>query len=412
MIYHNTSYNKPQKPSPAFQNELVPSSVKKHKSISDSKRSNLSRQSKNYFEELLNSYKTNSPYYKDHLQKDYSKLTKSLQVSKTKCNDKKCKNKHINEENNDDDYDYENEEEEEEDEDDDEEEEEDEYYDTEAQGDAGYSTTANSVTYENLSDGTKHFQEQDYTQVNTKFDNSLHQDNDDAVNDKGTLNSFSNSVESSREVRKIQSKEVHAADANMAKVHVAKLRREGNCFVPKPKIVLASNDPTKQYTPHCTILHRCGDDIGCCPQAKTCAASKNSTVELYFFVKAVGSRSTIERLSFINHTECACINRHESSSRRISAVPVVASSTKPPICNCPTYFQRVVDNDNRCFCDCSSSDSQCDQFKRGLEHFSMDNRRCIINGRCEEPRCEYGHYNVAKGKCPAKKDALSITFKG
>ncbi|KAL1400924.1 hypothetical protein quinque_012070 [Culex quinquefasciatus] len=166
-----------------------------------------------------------------------------------------------------------------------------------------------------------------------------------------------------------------------------------------------------QYTPHCTILHRCGDDVGCCPQAKTCAASKNSTVELYFFVKAVGSRSTIERLSFINHTECACINRHESINRRTPSVSIVATPTKPPICNCPTYFQRVVDNDNRCFCDCSSSDSQCDQFKRGLEHFSMDNRRCIMNNRCEEPRCEYGRYNIAKGKCPAKKDALSIAFK-
>ncbi|XP_039450164.1 uncharacterized protein LOC120429075 [Culex pipiens pallens] len=386
------------KPLSAFTTEPIKSSTKKHKSSGDSKKS--THHTNNYFEELLNSYKSNSPYYKDHLKRDSSVLTKSLQALNTKCSDKKCKSRHAKEDTNDDDYDYEYEEE-----DDDEDDYDDEYYDTEAQGDAGYSTTTNSVT---VADSTKLIQEQDYSNVNNKFDNSLHQDNDDAVEAKHSL---SNSVDTTRENNKVLSKEVYAADANMAKFHVAKLRREGNCNVPKPKIVLASNDPTKQYTPHCTILHRCGDDVGCCPQAKTCAASKNSTVELYFFVKAVGSRSTIERLSFINHTECACINRHESINRRTPSVSIVATPTKPPICNCPTYFQRVVDNDNRCFCDCSSSDSQCDQFKRGLEHFSMDNRRCIMNNRCEEPRCEYGRYNIAKGKCPAKKDALSIAFK-
>lgn len=94
-------------------------------------------------------------------------------------------------------------------------------------------------------------------------------------------------------------------------------------------------------------------------------------------VHTVGSRPTIERLSFINHTECACINRlepiHSTSVSPISTVPPVVVTA--PVCTCPSLFQRVIDNDNRCFCDCSSSDTQCDQFKRGLEHFSMENRR-------------------------------------
>lgn len=94
--------------------------------------------------------------------------------------------------------------------------------------------------------------------------------------------------------------DIFFVDANMAKFHVAKLRREGNCNVPKPKIVLASNDPTKQYTPHCTILHRCGDDVGCCPQAKTCAASKNSTVELYFFVCSIRWKQMIQQHAWSN----------------------------------------------------------------------------------------------------------------
>lgn len=398
------SWNSSQrKTSLAFTTEKNPSNMKKHASTVKTKTTR--HHTKNYFEELLKSYKSQSPYYKDHLQKETSMLTKSLQTLNTKCSDKKCKSRHTKDETNDDDYEYDYEEEEDEDEDD----YDDEYYDTEAQGDAGYSTTANPVT---VTESTNHIHEQDYSSVNNKFDNSLQQDNEDAMNVKAVQAPISNHIETVKENKKGKSKEVYATDSIMAKSHVAKLRREGNCFVPKPKIVLASNDPTKQYTPHCTILHRCGDDVGCCPPAQTCAASKNSTVELYFFVKAVGSRSTIERLSFINHTECACMNRQESINRRAPAVPIAATSSKPAICNCPTYFQRVVDNDNRCFCDCSSSDTQCDQFKRGLEHFSMDNRRCILNKRCEEPRCEFGHYNTAKGKCPAKKDALSIALKG
>lgn len=165
------------KPLSAFTTEPIKSSMKKHKSSGDSKKS--THHTKNYFEELLNSYKSNSPYYKDHLQRDSSVLTKSLQALNTKCSDKKCKSRHAKEDTNDDDYDYEYEEE-----DDDEDDYDDEYYDTEAQGDAGYSTTTNSVT---VADSTKLIQEQDYSNVNNKFDNSLHQDNDDAVEAKVSM---------------------------------------------------------------------------------------------------------------------------------------------------------------------------------------------------------------------------------
>lgn len=165
------------KPLSAFTTEPIKSSIKKHKSSGDSKKS--THHTNNYFEELLNSYKSNSPYYKDHLKRDSSVLTKSLQALNTKCSDKKCKSRHAKEDTNDDDYDYEYEEE-----DDDEDDYDDEYYDTEAQGDAGYSTTTNSVT---VADSTKLSQEQNYSNVNNKFDNSLHQDNDDAVEAKVSM---------------------------------------------------------------------------------------------------------------------------------------------------------------------------------------------------------------------------------
>ncbi|XP_055597691.1 uncharacterized protein LOC129747474 [Uranotaenia lowii] len=177
-------------------------------------------------------------------------------------------------------------------------------------------------------------------------------------------------------------------------------------------MIMASNDPSKLYTPHCTILHRCGDDVGCCLPTQTCVSSKNSTVELFFFVDSVGSRRrSIERLSFINHTECTCMTRKEFEDWKPLPISGTSGTLSSIACNCPSLFQRVIDNDNRCQCDCSSSDTQCDQFKRGLEHFSMESRKCIRDGRCNEPKCEYGHYNVSKGKCPTREDRLTIAYK-
>lgn len=98
--------------------------------------------SKTYFEELLNSYKSHSPYYKDHQQKDSSRLIKSLSASKGKCNGKKCKNEPTGEESEDYYYDYEDEEE------DDDEDDDDDVDNVEAQGDAGYSTTASPIFHE------------------------------------------------------------------------------------------------------------------------------------------------------------------------------------------------------------------------------------------------------------------------
>ncbi|XP_055538200.1 rho GTPase-activating protein gacZ-like [Wyeomyia smithii] len=289
----------------------------------------------------------------------------------------------------------------------------------ETQGDAGYSsvTTVNSEIYATgIANGYKQTARNTQSSGGQTQDNSFQRDGLDTARDKDsqTVPLKPTAAQPTLEGRKSPKQSPHTDMSRLASHHASKLRREGICSVPKPKIILASTDPTKQYTPHCTILHRCGDDVGCCLPTQTCASSKNTTIELYFFVHTVGSRSTIERLSFINHTECACINRLEA----VSSTSITPISTVPPpplgapVCTCPSLFQRVIDNDNRCFCDCSSSDPQCDQFKRGLEHFSMENRRCIKDGRCEAPVCEYGHYNIAKGKCPTREDKLSYSYKG
>ncbi|XP_062549327.1 lateral signaling target protein 2 homolog isoform X2 [Armigeres subalbatus] len=349
----------------------------KSNNLNKSQKIGFNAYSKSYFEELLHRYKSNSPYYKDYRLKDSSRLLKSF--SDTKCNDKKCNYEEAEEDSDDYDYDYE------------EEEEDDDEYDAdvvdnaEAQGDAGYSTTANPVFH-----GTIGIAKNNITSSSNKvFD--IH-----ANTQEGTVTT-SEPVTERRPARK----ESHKTDASrLATFHAAKIKREGSCFTPKPKMILASNDPSKHYTPHCTILHRCGDDVGCCLPTQTCAASRNSTVH------TVGSMPSIESLSFINHTECACFSRNGS------AISTTSPLLPAPICACPSLFQRVIDDENRCICDCSSSDTQCDQFKRGMEHFSMDNRRCIKDGRCNEPLCEYGNYNKAKGKCPTREEKLNIVLRG
>lgn len=375
------------------------SAVKSSKTTMDGIKSNFQQRagsdtySKTYFEELLNTYKSHSPYYAGH-QKDSSQLVKSLSVTSSKCSEKKCENEKTKEDSEYYYYDYEDEDEDEDDDDYDE----DVVDNAEAQGDAGYSTTARPI-----------FLELEITNSSEVLLSNKNNKNHSQHTDK--IGSTDTAFESSTE-RISAKKESQKADASrLATSHIAKIRREGSCFTPKPKMILASNDPSKQYTPHCTILHRCGDDVGCCLPTQTCAASKNSTVELYFFVQTVGSRPSIERLSFINHTECACFSRNDSPQGRMSPTSTSSPQMTAPICACPSLFQRVIDDENRCICDCSSSDTQCDQFKRGLEHFSMENRRCIKNGHCNEPLCEYGHYNKAKGKCPTREEKLSMVHR-
>uniref|UniRef100_A0A182TFE2 Uncharacterized protein n=1 Tax=Anopheles melas TaxID=34690 RepID=A0A182TFE2_9DIPT len=75
-------------------------------------------------------------------------------------------------------------------------------------------------------------------------------------------------------------------ERHQAKQHMERMIREGMCKVPKPRIVPASNDRTKLFTPQCTILHRCEDDTGCCGPTQTCAPKTTSEVQLYFYVSS------------------------------------------------------------------------------------------------------------------------------
>lgn len=70
--------------------------------------------------------------------------------------------------------------------------------------------------------------------------------------------------------------------------HYMKVRQEGQCRKPQPKVISVQSehpDPSKTYTPHCTILHRCAEDTGCCTNLETkCGPKTQVTVHLYFYV--------------------------------------------------------------------------------------------------------------------------------
>ena len=80
------------------------------------------------------------------------------------------------------------------------------------------------------------------------------------------------------------------ADMDLSKAvqHAVTIGREGQCRVPKPRLIQVKDvypHPSKTYIPHCTILHQCGDDAGCCKSdTLTCTARKVEQVELYFYV--------------------------------------------------------------------------------------------------------------------------------
>lgn len=160
----------------------------------------------------------------------------------------------------------------------------------------------------------------------------------------------------------------------LALAHDRRVNREAQCRWPKPKVVAVPSDPDKSYTPHCTILHRCGVDTGCCNyDNQMCVMKHQQTVDLYFIVSTVGSDlETYEKRSFENHTECHCVDREvglQSSQTHQEPNPLLS-------CKCPTKYVGKVGEDGACQCDCdySSDDMACRRMKLGLESFAIQDR--------------------------------------
>ncbi|XP_015014862.2 uncharacterized protein LOC6542026 isoform X1 [Drosophila erecta] len=213
----------------------------------------------------------------------------------------------------------------------------------------------------------------------------------------------------------IKARRLHAqkqkSERALAHAHMNQVLKEATCRVPQKRCQLVQQDPSKIYTPHCTILHRCSEDSGCCPsRSQICAAKSTHNVELHFFVKSSKHRSVIEKRTFVNHTECHCIER--SSYNEETAMAHYGQSTTAVratilSCTCPKSFEKILQDDGQCRCDCSSGNYDCDWLKRGNEHFAMNDRKCIQQGRCKPPTCEFGLYMDKHGRCPKQHEQPS-----
>lgn len=233
-------------------------------------------------------------------------------------------------------------------------------------------------------------------------------------------------------------------DVRQANEHFLRIRVEARCSVPKPKVIRVKDhypDPTKEYLPRCTILHRCGDDSSCCDnESFECVAKEIQEVELHFYVLQVkfgsllSSTNTVEKVLFENHTSCWCqgipdlprsldrapswATTHVSTttttdlpSSTVTTSTAAVTTTResnhlyPSKCGeCPVPFSRREFSDGRCSCDCFDRHKPCLKIKRGRDPLHEVERRCVEAAHCHIPECEYGLYDYDTGRCPKKPD--------
>lgn len=184
---------------------------------------------------------------------------------------------------------------------------------------------------------------------------------------------------------------------DMANSHQKRIENEARCKWPQPRVIHINNETSKQYAPRATILHRCDDTTGCCPEAMVCTVKKGSeiTVELPFWVRTGSGRSQPQMVPLTNHTECECVDLAAQRRKRSSQ------------CQCPkhfTNFSNVIWHRGvpatSCRCDCHLSDATCQRMKNGEEGFAMSERRCILRNECSQPICNFGLYSPHSGRCP------------
>lgn len=106
------------------------------------------------------------------------------------------------------------------------------------------------------------------------------------------------------------------ADSLLATQHVNRMIKDASCSKPVPKVVrvqdlLPNSTPHKQYLPHCTVLHFCGQESGCCRSERHHCVPKNvEEVKLYFLtveLTPTGTKKGVETITAKNHTECHCV---------------------------------------------------------------------------------------------------------
>ncbi|KAI8038092.1 hypothetical protein M5D96_009133, partial [Drosophila gunungcola] len=174
----------------------------------------------------------------------------------------------------------------------------------------------------------------------------------------------------------------------LAAEHLRLLVVEGACQVPKPEVVHISRETNTVYSPRATILHRCRDTYGCCASGSTCQAKSNETVER---VEMRRKRSPI----------CQC-PKHFIDFSRPGTYPETDAEEdeEDQVMDLWERKERKERKEHRCRCDCHLSDDTCKRLKNGVEGFSVMERRLILGGAISAPFCNYGPYDVKKGRCP------------
>ncbi|XP_076359313.1 uncharacterized protein LOC143251878 isoform X3 [Tachypleus tridentatus] len=212
-------------------------------------------------------------------------------------------------------------------------------------------------------------------------------------------------------------------DVRRANDHFLEIRRKTVCKTPQPQVVRVKDyfpDVSKQYVPRCTILHRCADETGCCDdELHTCGPLYTQEVTLHFYTLhlkdnsiRIGLNNAVEKLLFINHTECEC--QPINNRPRIQAKPT-SQRRGPPgdqtskCQKCPVPFYMREYPDGRCSCDCFDHQKPCLRIKRGRDALVGVEKRCVLAGYCHIPDCEYGPYDATSGKCPKRPEHYKRT---
>ncbi|EDW04223.1 GH11681 [Drosophila grimshawi] len=199
-------------------------------------------------------------------------------------------------------------------------------------------------------------------------------------------------------------------DRALANKHMEEISCDKSCLLPQKRYVSVASDPSKIYTPHCTSVYRCAEDSGCCARrTEICAPKRSHKFERRVHVKGPKDRhSTVETLILVNHTECHCIERSNYYAEGVlqSNNPGLLQRATILNCNCPAPFEKILQDNDQCRCDCSSGNDGCEFLKSGREHFSMKNRKCIQHGHCKPPTCQYGEYMKKHGRCPNQQEQL------
>ncbi|KAH9362850.1 hypothetical protein HPB48_015187 [Haemaphysalis longicornis] len=104
-------------------------------------------------------------------------------------------------------------------------------------------------------------------------------------------------------------------DMPKAREHERRVLRDARCKFPQQRTICLNDSSSKEYVPHCTLVHRCAPDTGCCANKMLhCQPKRIEKITLHFLVRGPhgdDQRPWVETLKFDNHTECECRAKYD-----------------------------------------------------------------------------------------------------